>query len=194
MLSVTEPVTVETPVRARLFLGLPVPEHVVRQTQAAFPSYAHVIEREVPAEKWHVTLIWLDEVENPAQYHSRLRKPLPQSFMPTVQLTHLGRGRQRTQLWAYAEASAVLLNIRTQLMDRLRVMRFPVPTEEKHRPFVPHITCAHLFESIGGVGLADTPLVTSFSVKEVLLYRSTLAPHGSHYTVETHIPLITSVP
>lgn len=164
---------------ARIFIATPVPTQVVQAVQAALPEYQPYTERVVEASRWHLTLLWLGEVENPKQYYSRLRKAIPQQFVPTVRLTHLGRGKRRSQLWAYAEASVNLQNIRTQIIDRLRRMRFPLPDAVLHRPFIPHIHVGDLYPIVLGIGLADYPLQTSFTIREAHAYRS----HPSGQTV-----------
>jgi len=175
--------------RTRMFIGLPIPQQVVRAVSASFEQYPQFIEQAVPAEKWHLTLLFLGEVDNPRQYYSRLRQPMPQTFLPTVRLTHVGRGRQRDQLWAYAESSQVLLNIRRQVIKRMKKMRFPFASDPRYGEYLPHITVAKLLTNARGIGLADFPLLTSFAAQEIAVYRSVLTEHGSTYSIEEVIPL-----
>lgn len=184
------PVSLETPApaRERLFIALPVPAHVVTTVSAALLQYPNLIAQRVPPERWHITLAWLGTPENPQQYLSRLRKALPQSFVPTIRLTYVGRGRTRTQLWAYAEPSPLLLKIRTTLMDRLKKMRFQWPEDaDPHREFVPHVRIASLYDQVGGVGMADYPLQVSFTVTEAIIYYSRTTPDGPRYEPQESI-------
>lgn len=174
----------------RMFLGLPIPERVAQLLAETFEQYPQYIEQQVAAQKWHIVLAWLGAVENPGQYYSRLSKPMPQSFVPTVQLTHVGRGKpQRQELWAFAEPTPVLIGIRNQVLARLKKMRFQFPTGEPRKDYTPHVTLAHLFPQVGHVGIADTPVVTSFSVSEVHLYSSQSRGEETTYSIEQTISL-----
>jgi 2'-5' RNA ligase len=176
-----------------MFIAIPVPSQIVPAISLAFEEYPQHIEKILPTEKWHLTLLWLGDVENPKQYYSRLTKPMPQSFVPTVRYTHVGRGAQRQQLWAYAEPSPSLLSMREALVARLRTMRFPFPEKPQYEKFIPHTRVANLYSMSGGVGLADFPLTTTFVPKEIHIIRSELTPTGSEYFIENRIPLTESV-
>lgn len=180
---------VQAPPTQRMFIALPVPEIALGKIKGSFSHFANAIEKEVPTNKWHVTVAWLGEVYNPAQYMSRLVKPMPQSFVPTVRVTHVGRGHQRQQLWAYAEASTSLLNIRGQIIDRLKKMRFQLPEDKGQQPFVPHITVAKLYDQLGRIGLADYPLMLSFVAERLLVVRSDITAKGVQYITEGEIIL-----
>lgn len=165
--------------RARMFIALPVPRAIVPAVEAAWQQYPQYIEQIIPPEKWHLTLAWLGEVENPRQYFSRLSKDMLQEFLPTVRINHVGRGRQRPQLWAYIDPAVALLTLREQLLRRLVKMRFPVPKETVREKLVPHIHIADLYGVAGGVGLADYPVAQSFAAREAHIILSELKPRGS---------------
>lgn len=179
---------VRIPTRARLFLALPIPATTADILHHALEQYPQYIERVVPTENWHVTLVFLGEVEHPQQYLSRLIKALPQTFVPTVSIPYVGRGLQRDQLWAYAHASTSLTNLRTQLLDRLRAMRFPTPGTTDPE-YVPHIRLANLYAMSRGVGLADFPVTTSFTAREIHLYKSARTSEGAKYEIVGTIAL-----
>lgn len=176
------------PPQARLFLGVSIPpatQAVFEETLAAFPQY---VEKMIPPAHWHLTLAFLGEVENPQQYLSRLLKPLPQTYVPTVSVMHVGRGLHRMQLWAYAHPSTSLLNVREQLLDRLRTMRFPLPKDIND--FVPHVHLATLYPMARGIGIADYPCATRFVINEINLYESLqLGESRQVYKVRASIPL-----
>lgn len=182
----TSPVTTTT--KTHLFLGIPIPSNVVTQLTRGMQQYPQYIERAVPPERWHLTVVFLGEVENPRQYYSRLFKTLPQVFVPTVALMHLGRGLTRSQLWAFAHPSTGLLSLRQQLLERLKKMRVPLP-QRGEREFTPHIHVADLFAMSRGIGIADHPLSVSFAIPAVHIYRSTLDANGPTYTIEGTIEL-----
>jgi 2'-5' RNA ligase len=178
----------EKPVR--IFLALPVPTHVAETINPAARNFDYATERMLPAEKWHLTLAWLGETHNPKQYISRLRKPMLQPFTPAIRLTYLGRGRKRDQLWAYADKSSVLLVIREELIKRLKKMRFPMPEETIKEEYVPHIHVGNFYQTVRGIGMADIPLTTSFSVKEAVLLASVPTLKGTNYQLLCQIPLV----
>lgn len=165
----------------RMFIALPVPQNIATAVSKAFDQYPQYLERRVPEQKWHVTLLWLGDVENPEQYMSRLRKDMIQSFLPTVRVTHVGRGKQRKQLWAYIDPAVAITTIRNEVIARLKSMRFPIPDQERKRPFIPHIHIADLYDVAGGIGLADYPVPVSFAAREANIVYSTLTPQGSVY-------------
>jgi len=179
----------DAPDTQRVFIALPVPLSVTDAISQAFQQYPQYIERQVPVQKWHVTLTWLGELENPHQYLSRLTKSMMQDFLPTVRLTHVGRGKKRTQLWAYVDPSVSLLSIRTQLIDRLRSFRCPLPPNIRQQVYIPHIHIADLYSVAGGVGLADYPTPVSFAAREAQVIYSTPTPKGSVYEVAGEIRL-----
>lgn len=185
--TIVPPVPWSAPPRARLFLGVTIPPaagKILRATLSQFPQY---IESIVPESNWHLTLAFLGDVEHPQQYLKRLLKPLPQTYVPTVSLMHVGRGLQRLQLWAYANPSTSLLNLRGQLQDRLRTMRFPLP--KTIDDFVPHIRLANLYPMARGIGIADYPCVARFAITQIELYESTATANGPTYTIRGTIPL-----
>lgn len=155
------------------FLALPVSDSVARALPAMQKHYDQVVDTPTPNQKLHLTLLWLGSAEDTTSERRRkLVEPLRQSFVPTVRLTHVGRGRQRDQLWAYSEAAGPLVAIREQLMNRLRTISWSVPKQEFHRIFTPHITIAKLYAQASQIGLADHPFITSYCFSEVLLYKS----------------------
>jgi len=166
---------------ARLFLALPVPESVcTRLAEAAQAHFGQYFDRLIPAERWHVTLFFFGEVRNHAQYLGRLKAPLSQAFVPTISLTHIGRGAARDQLWAHITPTPALLTLRESLAERLRKIHFPRPAE--FRTFKPHIHLANFYPTVRGMGLADTPFSSAYAVSEAYLYQSILSHEGPTYT------------
>lgn len=175
------------PANARLFLGLSVPvatHHLFHNALAAFPQY---IEKTQPETAWHATLAYLGDVENPQQYLSRLLKPLPQAYVPTVAVTHIGRGLHRMQMWGYINPSTILLNVQRQLVDRLKTMRFPLPKTSDD--YIPHIHLANLYPMARGIGIADSPCAARFAFRQIHLYESIDMTTDVAYKIRASIPL-----
>lgn len=171
---------------ARLFLALPVPAATqAKLAQVATEHYAKHMKL-VPPDRWHLTLFFLGEIKNHGQFIGRLKQPLPQSFVPTVSITHIGRGEKRDQLWAYVQPTAGLLALREAVRERLVKIHFPLPADR--RTFLPHVRLGTFFPAVRGIGLADTACATAFAVREAHLYKSTLTHEGSTYTIEATIP------
>ncbi|MEX0650205.1 MAG: 2'-5' RNA ligase family protein [Candidatus Andersenbacteria bacterium] len=179
------------PGTARLFLGLSVPEKAKTAIRHAAKHYKEYINQPVAEESWHITLLFLGNVENHKQYVNRLIKPLSLSFVPTVSLTHVGRGFQRDQLWAYAAATPALSGLIAELEKRIKAMRMQYEGGDDHGEYTPHIRVATLLDVTRGIGLPDGAARSTFAPSEIYLYRSHQTEAGVHYTVEATIPLTT---
>ena len=168
---------------ARLFLAIPIPEQVTEALEGAMQHYPQYIEKVVPRERWHLTLLWLGEVENYAWYMRRLGGEMPQNFLPVITLTHVGRGLRREQLWAYAHETSVLKGVRTQIRQRVIKLRIPRIKTSKiaKESFVPHVRLANFHSSSRGIGLADYPVGVTFTVKQVVIYSSEPESQGVKY-------------
>ena len=173
---------------ARMFIGLPVPEQTRgKLAEIARGRYGEYFEKLVPEGNWHMTLFFLGNVRNPGQYIGRLEQPMPQTFVPTLTLTHIGRGEPRDQLWAYGLPAKGLLDLRAAIGKRLGKIRFPHPVGAKK--FTPHIRLANMYPTVRSMGVADTPVREAYAIREAYLYSSSnKASHvGSQYTIEATI-------
>lgn len=175
---------------ARLFLGFSVPEGIRgKLREIAQRSFGDYFDTFLPEENWHLTLFFFGEVRNHAQYLGRLQQRLPQAFVPTFSITHLGRGAQRDQLWAFVTPTPALLTLRDNLDERLRKIHFPRPVPA--RKFVPHIHLADFYPTVRGMGLADVPVGLAYASSEAHLYQSSLhsKTQGRLYAKLAAIPL-----
>lgn len=175
-----------------LFLALAVPEGLADALEPIWAHYGSVVDKRQSRERLHLTLVWLGEGRAVSDQLIRtLTQPLPQSFVPTVRLTHIGRGHVRNQLWAYGEAAGPIMGLRQQLIGRLQETRWQLPPQASSFPFTPHIKIASLYDQVSHIGIADYPLVTAFSVKAVRLYKSTREVSGQRvYSVIEQIALL----
>lgn len=172
---------------ARLFLGVPVPEAArTRLQEIARQQFGQYVGSWVEDAKLHLTLFFFGEVKNHAQFLGRLSAPLSQAFVPTVSITHIGRGAVRDQLWAYATPTAGLLALRSAVDERLRKIHFP--HEAGRKKFTPHVNIGTFYPAVRGIGLADVASPVVFAVREAHLYRSELTHEGSTYTIEATVP------
>lgn len=172
---------------ARLFVGLAVPSVTQEKLREAAEHHFGKHMQLSRGDQWHVTLFFFGDVKNHAQYLGRLKQPLPQAFVPTVSITHIGRGEARDQLWAYAQPTSGLLALREAINQRLLKTHFPRPADGPQ--FVPHVTLGTFYPAVRGIGLADVASPVVFSVREAHLYKSTLTHDGPTYTIEATIPL-----
>ncbi len=174
--------------RARLFLAIPLPSRIQTILQETLKHYTPYVERVTPQQNWHITLIFLGDVDNYQQLTGGLAQPLTQTFLPTISLTHVGVGCVPTQLWAYANPSPVLANLHAAVADRVHSLNLTIPEHTRKKGFVPHIKLARLSNK-SGIGIADYPLAKTFVAKDIHVYRSELSSAGAQYTVEGTISL-----
>ena len=64
--------------RARLFLALPVPLRIQHLLEKVLTQYAPYLERTIPSSNWHITLMFLGEIENYEEHVSAILQPLSQ--------------------------------------------------------------------------------------------------------------------
>ena len=177
---------------ARLFIAIPIPDHVAGALEQALSHYPQYIEMVTPVGNWHLTLLFLGEVKNYSWYRRRLTKDLPQPYLPVITVTHVGRGLHRGQLWAYAHETNVLKNVRAQICRRVSKLHMPMvrAAKQQKEKFVPHVRLATLRPATCGIGLADYPVGMTFTVRQAVIWRSELLPNGARYTSEGTINFV----
>ncbi len=162
-----------TDTSARLFIGLPIPDaakHTIRQSMKSFRDH---IERYTDEVDWHVTLVFLGEVDEYEPYITALIKPLPRTFVPTVSFTHLGYGRQHHQLWAYVHRTAALDALKQDIENRLLTAGHSGWKQYQKSHFVPHVRVATLKrEESDGPRLPDVLSSRLFTATQAHVYRS----------------------
>jgi 2'-5' RNA ligase len=173
-----------------LFLAFAVPSTIADALEPLYQHYGTVMEKRQPREKLHLTLVWLGEMAADENFLKKIRVPLPQSFVPTVRLTHVGRGRARDQLWAFAEAAGPIMAIREQMLARLKDIGWDMPKQGLHKSFTPHIKVGTLYDQMSHIGVADHPFITSYAVQELILYKGSPGAHQAAYTPLASISLI----
>jgi 2'-5' RNA ligase len=174
----------------RLFVGLAIPDLAAEGLmllQGGVPG-----ARWVTREQLHLTLRFIGEVDGRrlSDIEDALGSMPARGF--AIELHGLGTfgSREPRQLWAGVRPNEALMHLQRKIETALQ--RIGLPAEP--RKFTPHVTIAklkaarrdRLMEFIQAHALyASAP----FEVNAFLLYRSTLTPNGSLYTVERDYPL-----
>ena len=172
----------------RLFIALPITKPVEQALGLALVRLESAVAATVPPERWHLTLAFLGEVAD-AQLVSQMLDHLSLPFLPAVTITHVGRGEQPQQVWAYAAATYPLLALQRMLVERLQQSGLPFPEADFTRPFIPHIRLGNLADSAKQTMLPDEAVQVTFVPKEAKLYVSVGAGENLHYEVQGSMPL-----
>jgi 2'-5' RNA ligase len=173
---------------ARFFIALPIPENTHPVLASAIAEYKKLIGFHVPPPRWHITLVWLGEVNLKASGVHILCKEMPQVFVPTVTFTHIGRGRKADQLWAYVHPTSFLANLRQRLHKRLLMQNIHLRQSETERVFTPHVHVANFQQETTRFFVADLPLTLRFQVKEAQLVKSIPVSGEHRYSIEGLLP------
>ncbi len=172
----------------RLFVAVALPSDVTELVRdLPRPDLASL--RWTTEDQWHITLRFLGEVDAPAAVAAAL-KGVPalvrESGIDEVEavlgaVTAWFRGRK-------------ILHVPVAGLDPLAsaVASATAPWGEasEEPPFAGHLTLARVRQrQEGPANLAGTPLSAEWTVDEILLMSSTLAPGGSRYGVVDRVPL-----
>ncbi len=183
----------KTKTTTRLFIAVPIPKDAKKEMRKALGNYEKFIEKKVPEKNWHLTFLFLGEVKHYQSYLRRMTEDLPRMFLPTISFTHVGRGYERDQLWAYAQQTNVLNELRSTIRERLVKIRVPTSTSITTKggaEFVPHVKLANMLNVTRGMGLADRQITVTFMIKQVIVYKSEIDSAGAKYDAVGVINLI----
>ncbi len=175
----------------RVFIGIDLPDSVDRALELMAGGIPGA--RWEPAEKLHVTLRFLGDLDKPTV--KRVADALDDVDHPWFALGLRGvgvfplRGPPRI-LWAGIDDPEPVSSLRRAIDRALS----PLGLETEHRKYHPHATLARLkraperrvAEYIIEHALFSTP---TFPVTAFQLYSSVLAPRGSKYTIEAEFGL-----
>jgi 2'-5' RNA ligase len=182
----------KTKTATRLFIAVPIPKNAKVEIQQAMNSYTKLVTKPKLKENLHITFLYLGEVKHYQRYLRRITEDLPRMFLPTISLTHVGRGHKRDQLWAYAQQTNVLEELQSTI--RARLIKIRVPTSnlitKQGDDFIPHVKLANLLKITRGMGLADRRLTVTFMIRKVVVYKSELGSVGAKHSVVGTINLL----
>jgi 2'-5' RNA ligase len=173
----------------RLFVGIPLPalpgvEEVARQLAAVAPSAGLLAP-----EKWHLTLRFLGEVQDPAPVVDALRRALEDAPRVAGSLVGVGgfpEDRRARVAWAGVRAEGL-----AEVARRVRAATEGLGAPET-RPFVAHLTLARLPhpQDLGRWCARNAGREWGrFAAEAVVLYRSRAGPAGSAYEALARFPL-----
>lgn len=178
----------------RAFIGLPLPQDVVQALQSVQGSLT--VGRCVAAENLHLTLAFLDE--QPEAALAALHEELTAIRLPVPRLRISGLdvfgGDKARLVYAAVAADPDLAGLRTRVRGAVRTAGIHLPRER----FRPHVTLARLrqrkapgeIERLHGfLARAGAFSLPEFTVREFVLYQSTLTPEGAIYDALASYPL-----
>ena len=176
---------------SKLFVGIDLPDIIDAQLQLLGGGIPGA--RWEPADKLHLTLVYLGEVDGGTQraIEAALRRIVMAPF--AVEIHGVGhfppRGTPRS-IWAGLNDDKDVRALHAKVERALSSLDI----EPDDRKFAPHITLARLrdaperkvAEFLAGNSLFRTP---AFDVEAFQLYSSIRSPTGSKYLVEAEFPL-----
>lgn len=143
-------------------------------------------------DQWHVTLVFLGEVDDDAR--ARLVKELRAIRQPalTLRMERLGVFQGAGILHAQVEVTPELLRLHEATVSAVKRVGLKV----EDRPYRAHITLARSRNRDGRKTIErlrrsaeQQRMQQSWNAQEFLLYESQLSPGGSRYLVEERFPL-----
>ncbi|MFT4149869.1 MAG: RNA 2',3'-cyclic phosphodiesterase [Paracoccaceae bacterium] len=177
----------------RAFLALPMPD--VIRSALTVQQFLLPVGRKVPPETLHLTLVFLGDTAEPVleEAHQGFAALRMAPFPLTLQGLGLFGGAKPHTVWAGAAPSGPLIRLQAKAE---RIARDAGCRVESRR-FTPQVTLARP----GAMGpderlrleraVGESPFRSeSWSVEEMVLYRSTLGKAGSHYDELARYPLV----
>jgi RNA 2',3'-cyclic 3'-phosphodiesterase len=176
---------------SRLFVGIDLPDVIDAQLQLLGGGIPGA--RWEPADKLHITLLYLGEVDGGTQrdVEAALRRIVMAPF--SVAIAGVGhfppRGVPRS-IWAGLSDDSAVHSLHGKVERALSTLDI----EPDDRKFIPHVTLARLrdaperkvAEFLAGNSLFRTP---EFDVEAFQLFSSIRSPSGSKYLLEAEFPL-----
>ncbi|MDD7969720.1 RNA 2',3'-cyclic phosphodiesterase [Roseinatronobacter alkalisoli] len=170
----------------RAFLGLELPQHI--RSQLVLRQYLLPLQRRIPPENFHITLVFLGDSTLPQL--EDLHLALDRLVVPALQLQITGLGLfgkdKPHNLHAVVAPDDGLVRLQAKLVTLARNCGFVL----KPRRFHPHVTLSYLRAGSFDRGELEAAVVRDaqfrtepFAVQEIALFRSVLRPDGAEYDV-----------
>lgn len=157
-----------------VFLALPVAQHVKSSLHHTAQAFGGSVARWQEQERLHLTLAFLGEIKSLEEKVPELAKPMPQTSVATIKISHVGIAPNKRQLWAFVEQTKQLSDLRQQVVSRLEGLAL----EHDNKEFLPHINLGDLKPEADRLQ-ADKMLSVSYVVNEIFVYQS--APGAAKY-------------
>jgi 2'-5' RNA ligase len=174
----------------RVFAAVPLPPEI-RLALSDRLSDLKIPGRLVPPDNWHITLRFLDTIDQVTyeRFLSGLAAAETQSPF-RVSLDVFGafpRPRKATVFWAGVGRGAEAMGLLSEHAEESAQGAGLAPEE---RPFHPHLTLARIRPPVDVRGLLDEELDLSWSCDRVVVYRSHLGRGGARYEPLDSVDLI----
>ncbi len=171
----------------RLFLAIPVPDHIQHQIKRCLLPWLDDGVRVVPPENWHVTVFFLGELHEARipflQEKVRLVITQTEPFMLLGQELSFGPPKRRpTMIWSFCQKNNIYEVLSQKIYDSIAFMLKESVKEDNTHELIPHITLARFRykpHSLKG----KQPILCEFEipVEEIVLYESILDSQGVRY-------------
>lgn len=181
----------------RLFVSVPIPEHIKQALAKELPRFAHLKFREISQQNWHITVKFIGEIEASAieDISTIIRNTASRFKHFFVDVADVGFINRR--IFAFnLEPSPKLFALFRLLDDQLGSRGFA--ERDRFRAFSPHITVGRKNPPVSRDHLhamrhfdLKTRAPIKFSVSSVDLMESFLRDDGSVYRIRASFPLLT---
>lgn len=152
---------------SRICIGINLPEKAREVVSRMLIHFKDSIEEITPENSWQLEIISIPFQEIAIEQLELLKAPLPLPFFLTVPLTHIGRGLESEQLWAYATATYPLKQLHAMVWQRAQSTGVRLAKEDLPL-FTPHIELASLKSNVTTM-LADEIVAVTFNAQQLAI-------------------------
>ncbi|OGY36307.1 MAG: hypothetical protein A3E36_00115 [Candidatus Andersenbacteria bacterium RIFCSPHIGHO2_12_FULL_45_11b] len=171
------------------FIAFTIPNSAIAPIRDTMRSYQDVLATSVSQEKWHCTMLYIGNINLSDEDMQALAQPIRQSFHPVITILSLGEGKAKNQLWAYVQVQTFLQDMRNELLARCKGREITIPEDERIKEFIPHIHVGNIQQTPQHIAIIDTPVKTTFSLSELVVYKSNPSIPTAPYEQLAVIPI-----